>query len=94
MKPWGYICAASCLLLLGCATSAPKQPTPPPGAPVLVCELVPCALPARPPLQVNEDFAAALDDTEAALLSCAVQVLDCMQKQTAARLKGAPVNGH
>lgn len=48
------------------------------------CGLVPCHLPGRPALVSNEDWTRALDDTEGALVRCAVQVLDCIEKQGAA----------
>ena len=73
---------ALCLVLSACATPEPKQPTllsiepaPP------VCELTLCRLPGRPALIVNEDWALALDETEAALTSCAAQVQACIGKQ-------------
>jgi hypothetical protein len=49
-----------------------------------VCELIPCRLPGRGPLIVNEDWDRALVETEGELLSCATQVLDCIGKQQAA----------
>jgi hypothetical protein len=72
------------LLLSGCATHDPKPPTPLPTGPTLSCSLVPCRLPGRPPLVVNEDWTRALDESEDALVRCATQVIDCMQKQAAA----------
>ena len=46
-----------------------------------MCELTLCPLPGRPALIVNEDWALALDETEAALTSCAAQVQACIAKQ-------------
>jgi hypothetical protein len=46
---------------------------------------VPCRLPARPPLLINDDWRRALDATEAELLSCAGQVLACIERQAAQR---------
>ncbi|MNP48088.1 hypothetical protein D3C76_1421810 [compost metagenome] len=73
------------LALSGCATPDPTPPTPLPieQAP-LSCSLVPCRLPGRPPLVINEDWTRALDESEDALVRCATQVLDCIQKQGAA----------
>lgn len=88
MKPSNHICAALFLLLSGCGTNAPKQPTPSPTVKAVACELVPCRLSARPALVTNEDALAAIDAAEADLLSCAVQVLDCIQKQEAADVLG------
>ncbi|MGP5106034.1 Rz1-like lysis system protein LysC [Pseudomonas helleri] len=51
------------------------EPAPP------VCELTLCPLPGRPALIVNEDLVLALDETEAALTSCAAQVQACIGKQ-------------
>ncbi|MDH0097363.1 hypothetical protein N7333_12330 [Pseudomonas sp. GD04158] len=38
---------------------------------------MPCRLPARLPLVINDDWRRALDAAEAELLSCAGQVLTC-----------------
>ena len=81
-KPFAIICVAGCLMLSGCGTNAPKPPTPP----LIVerataCPLVPCLLPARKAPATNEDWAVALDVTEGALLSCAVQVQECIARQ-------------
>ena len=46
-----------------------------------MCELTLCLLPGRPALIVNEDWPLALDETEAALTSCAAQVQACIGKQ-------------
>jgi hypothetical protein len=78
-------CLALCLLLSACGTPAPKQLTLAHiETPQAVCpELVLCRLPGRPALVVNEDWDRALTQTEAALLQCAAQVDDCMQRQKA-----------
>lgn len=47
------------------------------------CDLTLCYLPARPPIRTNNDWPAALTNTEAALLSCAVQVQECIEVQAA-----------
>ena len=73
---------ALCLALSACGTHEQKQPIPlsiEPAPPV--CELTLCLLPGRPPLIVNEDLVLALDETEAALTSCAAQVQACIAKQ-------------
>ena len=44
---------------------------------------MPCRLSARPALVTNEDAMKAIDAAERDLLACAVQVLDCIQKQEA-----------
>ncbi|WP_218276684.1 Rz1-like lysis system protein LysC [Pseudomonas sp. MPR-ANC1] len=79
--------ASLCLLLSGCATQDPKPPTPlliaPP--PPVCASLVPCRLPGRPPLKLNEDPYHAIDETEDALTSCASQVIDCINLQNAAK---------
>ncbi|HFI1985380.1 Rz1-like lysis system protein LysC [Pseudomonas aeruginosa] len=76
---------ASLLALAGC-TPAPKPLTPAPTAqqakcPLTPCPLTPCRLPGRPPLANGEDATAAIDAVEAALTACAVQVLDCIERQ-------------
>ncbi|MFG4184081.1 Rz1-like lysis system protein LysC [Pseudomonas aeruginosa] len=43
--------------------------------------MTPCRLPGRPPLANGEDATAAIDAVEAALTACAVQVLDCIERQ-------------
>ena len=83
MKTYGLIWLAVFLPLSGCGTLAPIQPTPLPIGPALSCSLVPCRLPGRPPLAINEDWDRALVEADAALTSCATQVLDCIQKQGA-----------
>lgn len=40
-----------------------------------------CWLPARPAILANEDWQRAVDELEEELLSCAAQVLDCMERQ-------------
>lgn len=80
---------SGCLFLLALAgcTSAPQLPTPGPTAARQFCPLVACQLPARPSVLVNDQWRQSLDVTEAALLSCATQVLDCIQVQDAQRQK-------
>ena len=51
------------------------------------CSLVPCRLPYRPPVLVNEQWGEALDAADAALLSCAGQVLACIERQAVQRAK-------
>jgi hypothetical protein len=46
---------------------------------------VPCPLPGRPPLKLNEDPYRAIDEAEAALTACASQVIDCINMQNAAK---------
>ncbi|SUD18167.1 Uncharacterised protein [Aquipseudomonas alcaligenes] len=70
-----------CLLLSAGCTSAPKLPTQQPTAPRMECSLVPCRLPARSAVVVNDDWRRALDESDAALLSCAGQVLACIERQ-------------
>ena len=82
MKPLLTICALLCLLISAGCTSAPPQPTP-----VIIdrrpkCSLIPCQLPARPALLTNDDWRRAVDDLEDELLSCAAQVLGCIELQT------------
>jgi hypothetical protein len=79
------ICALLCLLLSACGTPAQKQQTPHViERPRPVCvSLIPCRLPGRLALQSNEDWDRALSQTEGALLQCATQVLDCINKQQA-----------
>lgn len=80
-------CAGLCLLTLAGCTNAPKQLTPAPTEARQFCPLVACVLPARPAVLVNDQWRQALDDTEAALLSCANQVLACIQRQDVQRPK-------
>ena len=71
-----------CLGLSACATPEQRQLIPLSIDPApSVCELTLCLLPGRPALIVNEDWALALDETEAALTSCAAQVQACIAKQ-------------
>lgn len=79
-------CAALCLLLSACGTPAPKQLTLPPTERVVpACpELTLCRLPGRSAPRTNEEFDAALVQTEAALLQCAAKVDGCVRKQEAA----------
>ena len=80
-KLWLTISLVLCLLLsVGC-TNAPKPQTPPPTQPRMECSLVACRLPARPAVLVNEQWGVALDAADAALLSCAGQVLACIERQ-------------
>lgn len=84
-KPWRITLPCLFLLLSACATPDRQASTPLPGVPPLpqVCSLVPCQLPARPVAVLTEDIDSAVTVTEDALLSCAVQVLDCINKQEA-----------
>lgn len=52
--------------------------------------MVPCRLPARPPLVINDDWRRALEATEAELLSCAGQVLACIERQAKQRAVSVP----
>ncbi|MGU2451371.1 Rz1-like lysis system protein LysC [Pseudomonas aeruginosa] len=70
----------SLLVLAGC-TPAPKPPILPPMVQPVQCPLTPCRLPGRAAPSLGEDMAAALDQVEAALRSCAVQVLGCIERQ-------------
>lgn len=75
------ICAALFLLTsVGC-TSAPKQPTQVHIDSRPQCALIPCRLPARPALLTNDDWRRAVDELVDELLSCAVQVLGCIELQ-------------
>ena len=80
-KPSLTIWLGLCLLLSACSTPAPRPPTLAPTFPPQPCNLVPCNLPARPPLLINDHGRQALDESEAALLSCAAQVLKCIERQ-------------
>ena len=71
-----------CLALSGCSTPAPKPPTPSLGVKAPACPLTPCLLPGRKAPANSEDWPLALDATEDALESCAVQVLDCIKRQS------------
>ena len=81
IKRLPIIWLALCLALSAGCTSAPKLPTPPPTAPRMECSLVPCRLPARGPILVNDGWRQALDEADSALLSCAGQVLACIERQ-------------
>lgn len=70
-----------CLLASAGCTSAPPQPTPLRTEPRHYCPLVPCNLPARQPLLINDDWRAAVDALEVELLACAAQVQDCITRQ-------------
>lgn len=85
-------CAALCLPLSACTTPAPPAQTQPATVTVRAaqCPLTPCLLPARPVLRLNEDWRLALDATEDALLSCAAQVQDCIQRQQVGQAKVKP----
>ena len=80
-------CVGLCLLALAGCTNAPQQSTPAPTVARQFCPLVACPLPARPAVLANDQWRESLDVTEAALLSCANQVLDCIQTQDAQRAK-------
>lgn len=81
MKRFLNICAVLFLLSLVACTSVPPQPTPVHIDSRPLCSLTLCQLPARPPLLVNDDWRQALDETEDELLSCAAQVLNCINLQ-------------
>lgn len=83
---FGLIWLPLSLLLSACATPVPQQSTPLLGDRdrPRICPLVACPLPGRPAPASNEDWTMALDSAEAALKGCAVQVLDCIQRQDAA----------
>lgn len=76
-------CAVLCLPLSACVTPAAKPPTLPSTVAVQPgqCPLTPCRLPGRPAIATTDDWRLALDATEDALLACAAQVLDCMERQ-------------
>lgn len=77
------ILLALCLAPLGGCTNDPRPQTPLPGTPRMACSLVPCVLPARPAVLVNDQWRQALDTTDAALSSCALQVMGCIERQEA-----------
>lgn len=81
MKQLLSTCALLCLAILAGCTSAPPQPAPVHIDSLPKCSLIPCQLPARPALMTNDDWRRAVDDLEDELLSCAVQVLDCIKLQ-------------
>lgn len=74
---WLLVCL---LASAGCTKDQPQQ-TPPRTEPRHYCPLVPCSLPARQPLLVNDDWRAAIDALEVELLACATQVQDCIGRQ-------------
>ena len=80
-KRFGSICLSMCLLNSGCSTPVQPQPIPQPTVQRAQCSLVLCQLPARKPLVVNDDWRRALDEAEAALLSCALRVRWCIELQ-------------
>lgn len=67
---------------LGMLYSAQTPPTLPPTEQRSQCNLVPCLLPGRPPLVVNEDWRRALDEVEGALEFCALQVMGCVERKS------------
>ena len=77
------ICTSLCLLTLAGCTSAPQPPTPLHIDSRPKCPLTACQLPARKALQVTDDWSRAVDDLEDSLLSCAAQVLACIDLQSA-----------
>lgn len=80
-KRLGSICLSMCLLNSGCSTPAQPQPIPQHTVQRAQCSLVPCQLPARKPLVVNDDWRRALDEVEEALLKCSIQVRECIEVQ-------------
>lgn len=80
-------CVGLYLLASGGCTSAPEQPIQVPTVARQYCPLVACPLPARPAVLTNDQWRESLDVTEAALISCANQVLGCIQVQDAQRQK-------
>ena len=74
-------CTSLCLPILAGCTSAPAVPTQLHIDNRPLCPLTPCPLPARPPLQVNDDWRLAVDELEGALLQCAAHVLACIDLQ-------------
>lgn len=83
IRPSLTISLLLCLLASAGCTSAPKQPTPPATAPRHYCPLTECRLPARPPLVTNDDWRRAVDELEAELSACALQVIECREVQAA-----------
>lgn len=80
-KPSLITCLGLSLLVSACSTQGQKPPILPSIKPVAQCKLTPCYLPGRPALVQNDDWPKAVDEAEAALLSCAVQVLGCIELQ-------------
>ncbi|WP_167494359.1 Rz1-like lysis system protein LysC [Ectopseudomonas khazarica] len=85
IKPWLYICLVLSLATLASCTRAPKPPTPPPTAARMECSLVPCRLPGRQALVVNDDWRRAVDELEYELGQCSTQVIACIERQAAQR---------
>ena len=48
-----------------------------------------CRLPGRPAVLSNEDWQKAIDALETELLSCAAQVLDCIERQDGQGVAGS-----
>ena len=72
---------ALCLLLsVGC-TPGLKPPTPVHIDQRPACPLTPCRLPGRPPVIGNDQWPAAVDELEAELKACAIQVIECITLQ-------------
>ncbi|WP_356948382.1 hypothetical protein [Metapseudomonas otitidis] len=78
--------------MVGC-TNDPRPPIQLPGTPRMACSLAPCVLPARPAVLVNDQWRQALDATDAALSSCALQVLGCIGRQDEQAKQTAPLSG-
>lgn len=49
------------------------------------CSLVPCRLPGRQALVVNDDWRRAVDELEYELGQCSTQVIACIERQAAQR---------
>ena len=64
IKPWLYICLVLSLATLASCTHDPKPPTQLHTAARLECSLVPCRLPGRQALVVNDDWRRAVDELE------------------------------
>lgn len=84
-KPSLSISLLLCLLSLAGCTRDREPQTPPVTEPRHYCPLTPCELPERPALVTNDDWRRAVDELEAALLACAVQVMECRERQEAVR---------
>ena len=80
-KPSPTISLLLCLLLLAGCMNGQRLQTPLPTTARQYCPLTPCRLPARSALQANDDWRAAVDALEGELLSCAGQVLECIERQ-------------
>lgn len=81
MKRLLSICAALFLLALAGCTGVAKQPNQLHIDSRPMCPLTPCLLPARQMLVTNDDWVRSIDELEAALMVCAAQVLDCIERQ-------------